>query len=66
MTHVIKIDILTGHEVKGNLHFNLNMIFYCIFIEKRCISSKLVQFIMKVKHTVKRNFVEMIIPETMK
>ena len=51
MTHVIKIDILTGHEETGNLHFNLNIIFYCIFIEKPCILSKLVQFIAKVKHT---------------
>ena len=27
MTHMAKIDILTGHEEKGNLHFNLNIIF---------------------------------------
>ena len=23
MTHVVKIDIITGHEKKGNLHFIL-------------------------------------------
>ena len=23
MTHVVKIDIITGHEEKGNLHFIL-------------------------------------------
>ena len=65
MTHVIKIDILTGHAETGNLHFNLNIIFHCTFIEKPCILSKLVQFIMKVKHTVKRNFVKMFISEIM-
>ena len=66
MTHVIKIDILTGHEETGNLLFNLNIIFHCIFIEKPCILSEVVHFIMKVKHTVKRNFVKMFISETMK
>ena len=34
MTQVVKIDILTGHEEKGNLHFILMIIFHCIFIEK--------------------------------
>ena len=48
MTHLIKINILTGHEEMGNLHFILKIIFHCIFIEKPCIFSKLVQFIMKV------------------
>ena len=48
MTHVVIIDILTGHEKKGNLHFILRIIFYCIFIEKTCIFSKLVQLNMKV------------------
>ena len=48
MTHVVKIDILTGHEEKGNLHFILKIIFHCIFIGKPCIFSKLVQFILKV------------------
>ena len=41
MTHVIKIDILTGHEEIGDLHFILKIIFLCIFIEKPCIFSKL-------------------------
>ena len=48
MTHMVKIDILTGHEEKGNLHFILKIIFHCIFIEKPCSFSKLVQFILKV------------------
>ena len=26
MTHVVKIDILTGHEEMGNLHFILKII----------------------------------------
>ena len=47
MTHVIKTDILTGLEEMGNLHFILNIIFNCIFIEKPYIFSKLVQLIMK-------------------
>ena len=34
MTHVIKIDIITGHEEMGKLHFILKFIFNCIFIEK--------------------------------
>ena len=48
MTHVVKIDILTGHKEKGNLHFVLEIIFYCIFIGKPCIFSKRLQFILKV------------------
>ena len=48
MTHVVKIDILTGYEEKGNLHFILKIIFHCLFIEKPCIILKLVQFILKV------------------
>ena len=48
MTHVVKIDIITGYEEKGNLHFILRIIFHCIFIEKACIFLKLVQFILKV------------------
>ena len=47
-THVVKIDILTGHEEMGNLNFILKIIFHCIFIEKPSIFSKLVQFILKV------------------
>ena len=27
MTHVVKIDILSGHKEKGNLHFVLKIIF---------------------------------------
>ena len=48
MTHVVRIDILTGHEEKVYLHFILKIIFHCIFIEKPCIFLKLVQFILKV------------------
>ena len=47
MTHLVKIDILTGHEEKGNLHFIVKIIFHCIFIEKPCIFLKLVRFILK-------------------
>ena len=57
MTHVVKIDILIGHEEMGTLHFILKLIFNCIFIEKQCIFSKLVQLFMKVWHIVQRNFV---------
>ena len=66
LKHVIKIDILSGHEEKGNLRFILKIIFYCIFIEKPCIFTKFVQLIMKVWHIVQRNFVEIFISETMK
>ena len=52
MTHVVKIDIITGHEEKGNLHFILYIIFHCIVFEKTCSFSKLVQLIMKVYHIV--------------
>ena len=48
MTHVVKIDIFTGHKEKGNLHFILKIIFHCIFIGKPCIFSKLLQFILIV------------------
>ena len=48
MTHVIKIDIFTGHEEIGYLRFDLKIIFYCIFIEKLCMFWKLVQLIMNV------------------
>ena len=50
MTQVVKIVILTGHMEKGNLHFILKIIFYCIFIGKPCIFSKLLQSILKVYH----------------
>ena len=52
MTHVLIINILMGHEEKINLHFILNIIFYCIFIKNPCIFLKLVQLIMKVEHIV--------------
>ena len=45
--HMLKIDILNGHEEKGHLHFNLKIIFHCIFIEKPYIFSKLEQLIIK-------------------
>ena len=48
MTHVVKIDIFTGHEKKANLHFILKIIFHCKFIEKTFNFPKLVQFISKV------------------
>ena len=48
MANVVKIDILTGHEDIGNLHFDLKIIFNCIFFEKQCIFSKRVQLTMKV------------------
>ena len=41
MTHVVKIDIVTGHWEKGNFHFILKIILHCIFIGKPCIFSKL-------------------------
>ena len=41
MTHVIKIDILTGHEEMGNLHVILKIIFHSIFIEKNAFSQNL-------------------------
>ena len=52
MTHVVKIDILSGHKEIDNLHFILMIIFHCVFIEKHCIFSKLLQLIMKVLHIV--------------
>ena len=41
MKHVVKIDILTGHEEKGNLHFILKIILHCIFIENHAVSQNL-------------------------
>ena len=46
MTHVVKVDILTGYEEKGDLPFILKTIFHCIFIEKQSIFSILVQLFM--------------------
>ena len=48
MTHMVKMDIIPGHDKKGNLHFILSIIFHCIFLEKPCNFSKHVQYIMKV------------------
>ena len=48
MIQVVKIDILTGHEEKSNLHFILKIISHCIFIEKSGMFLKLVQLILKV------------------
>ena len=48
MTHVVKIDILIGHEEIGYLHFIMKIFFHRIFIEKTRIFSKPVQLIMKV------------------
>ena len=48
MTHMVEIDIFTGHEEKGYLHIILKINFHCMFIEKPWIFSKHVQFIMKV------------------
>ena len=66
MTHVVKIDILSGHKGIDDLHYILKIIFHCIFIEKHCIFSKLLQLIMKVLHIVLRNSLKIIISETMK
>ena len=40
MTYVVEIDIFTGREEIGNLHFILNIIFLCIFIEKKHVYSQ--------------------------
>ena len=48
MIHVVKIDILTGHEEMGNLHLILKIIFHSIFIEKTCVFSNFVHLSMKV------------------
>ena len=34
LTNVVRIDILTGHEEIGNLHFDPKTMFHGIFIEK--------------------------------
>ena len=41
MTHVVKIEILTGHEEKGNLHFILKIIFHCILSKNHAVSQNL-------------------------
>ena len=63
ITHMLKIDIFTGHEKIGNLHFIPNIIFNPIAKRPKlyevlavlsvieliaCISSKLVQLVMEV------------------
>ena len=42
------------------------LIFHCIFIEKSCKVSKLLQLIMKVQHIVYRKFDKIFISETIK
>ena len=56
MTYVVKIDILTGHVAKGNLHFILKIIFSLHICQKTCIFSKLVHLIMKVLHICQKKF----------
>ena len=41
MTHVGKIDILTGHEIISNMHFNLKIIFIAYSAKKHAISQNL-------------------------
>ena len=55
MTHVVKIDIPTGHKEKGNVHFILKIIFHCIFIGKTCIFLKVLQFILKYMYSILPN-----------
>ena len=38
MTRVVKIDILTGHKEKGNLHFILNLFFIAYLWENHVFS----------------------------
>ena len=38
MTHVVKIDIITGHEEKGNLHFILKIIFIAYLSKNHAFS----------------------------
>ena len=66
MTHVVEIDILTGNDEIGNLHFNLKIIYHFILIKNTCIFSKLVQFSMKVHHIVKQKFLKIFISVTIK
>ena len=66
MTHVVKIDILSGHGKMGDLHFNLKIIFHCMFIENACVFSKVVEFILKVEHIVELKFVKIFISDTKK
>ena len=52
MTHVVKIEIISGHMEIGLFAFYSEHYFYCMFIEKTCIFSKLVQLTTSVKHIV--------------
>ena len=56
MTHVAKIDILTGHEEIVTLHLILKIIFHSLFIEKKeekkHAFSQNLQLIMKVYNIV--------------
>ena len=41
MTHVVKIDILTGHEEKSNLHFILKIIFIAYLLKNHAVAQNL-------------------------
>ena len=41
MTHVVKIDILTGHEETGYLHFILKIIFIAYLSKNHAFSQNL-------------------------
>ena len=41
MTHVVKIDIITGFEEIGNLHVIQKIILLCIFIDNNAIAQNL-------------------------
>ena len=41
MTHIVKIDILSGHEEMGYLHFILKIIFNSIFIKNNAFDQNL-------------------------
>ena len=38
---MVKIDILTGHEEIGNLHFTLKIIFIAYLLRDHAVSQKL-------------------------
>ena len=44
MTHVVKINILIGYEKNGNLHFDLKIIFHCIFIETGTVNYEIITY----------------------
>ena len=41
MIQAVKIDISTGHDGEGDLHYILKIIFHCIFYRKLRIFSKI-------------------------